>query len=167
MSSSPIIQTIPLSRSPGWKDYDIRSHKRLWREVRYEGCAWNGVTTAGSFVSDSLQGRRKRQRTEGKTRFRFHHDRQKSTLPSIFGPRVKILLRSIIFRTKLQTLASCVTVSPTAPANFFSYEILYLSTNNVKSCAEVSTNVTPCLVPLDTTCCRGVLHLRLSPVFVL
>ena len=26
--------------------------------------------------------------------------------------RVKILLRSIIFRTKLQTLASCVTVSP-------------------------------------------------------
>ena len=53
------------------------------------------------------------------------------------------------------------------PQQFFSYRVLCLSTNNVKSCAEVSTNVTPCLVPLDTTCCRGVLHLRLSPVFVL
>ena len=80
--------------------------------------------------------------------------------------RVKILLRSIIFRTKLQTWASCATVSPT-PQQFFSYKVSCLSTNNVKSCAEVSTNVTPCLVPLDTTCCRGVLHLRLSSVFVL
>ena len=35
-----------------------------------------------------------------------------------FGSRVKILLRSIIFRTKLQTLASCVTVSPTPAAVF-------------------------------------------------
>ena len=55
-----------------------------------------------------------------------------------------------------------------APQQFFSCDkVLCLSTNNVKSCAEVSTNVTPCLVPLDTACCRDVLHLRLSPVFVL
>ena len=164
MSSSPIIQTIPLSRSPGLKDYDIRSHKRLWREMRYEGCAWNGVITAGSFVSDSLQGRRKRQRTEGKKRLRFHHDRQKSTLP-FFGPRVKILLRSITFRSCKPWPAVLLCLPP--PQQFFSYKVLCLSTNNVKSCAEVSTNVTPCLVPLDTTCCRGVLQLCLSPVFVL
>ena len=31
--------------------------------MRYEGLPWNGAITAGSFVS--LQGRQKRQRTEG------------------------------------------------------------------------------------------------------
>ena len=145
------------------KDYDIRSHKRLWREMRYEGCAWNGVTTAGSFVSDSLQGRRKRQRTEGKKRFRFQHDRQKST-HSIFWIQSQNSVAKHYFPNKVADLGQlCLP----APQQFFSYKVLCLSTNNVKSCAEVSTNVTPCLVPLDTTCCRGVLHLRLSPVFVL
>ena len=33
--------------------------------MRYEGLPWNGAITAGSFVSASLQGRQKRQRTEG------------------------------------------------------------------------------------------------------
>ena len=147
------------------KDYDIWSHKRLWREVRYEGCAWNGVTTAGSFVSDSLQGRRKRQRTEGKKRLRFHHDRQKSTLPFL-DLKSKFCCEALFSEQSCRPWPAVLLGLP-PPQQFFSYKVLCLSTNNVKSCAEVSTNVTPCLVPLDTTCCRGVLHLRPSPVFVL
>ena len=38
---------------------------KIWRQMRYEGLPWNGAITAGSFVSASLQGRQKRQRTEG------------------------------------------------------------------------------------------------------
>ena len=147
------------------KDYDMRSHKRLWREVRYEGCAWNGVTTAGSFVSDSLQGRRKRQRTEGKSDSGFTMT-DRSQPFHFLGSESKFCSKVLFSEQSCRPWPAVLLCLP-PPQQFFSYKVLCLSTNNVKSCAEVSTNVTPCLVPLDTTCCRGVLHLCLLPVFVL